>query len=206
MKPRPKGTPRDARTERIDPTFERTQRADTRGFELEEAAAPSPPASQTAPPPAPAAPAPEVPLGHDEPLGAGEVPPERLIRLAREIRDRAYAPYSRFKVGAAVVTDAGVFTGVNVENASYPLSVCAERNAIATVVAAGARRVIAVGVIADTPEPVSPCGGCRQVIREYGAGATVYLANLRGSLRATTIDALLPGAFGPEDLGVPSTP
>jgi cytidine deaminase len=137
---------------------------------------------------------------------AGDVTPERLVELARAARERAYAPYSRFKVGAAVLTDAGVFTGVNVENASYPLSVCAERNAIATAVGAGARRLLAVAVIADTPEPVSPCGGCRQVIREFGADVKVHLASTRGPTRATSIAELLPGAFAPKHLGVNDAP
>lgn len=125
-----------------------------------------------------------------------------LVEAARMARERAYAPYSRFTVGAAVLTEAGVFTGVNVENASYPLSVCAERNAIAAAVGGGARKLLAVAIVADTPKPVTPCGGCRQVIREFGPRAEVYLANLRGALTVTTLDALLPDSFGPEHLGV----
>src|SRR5207253_1388235 len=89
-----------------------------------------------------------------------------LVEAARDARMRAYAPYSRFTVGAAVLTDAGVFTGVNVENASYPLTVCAERNAIATAIGAGAKKLLEIAVVADTAMPTPPCGGCRQVIRE----------------------------------------
>jgi cytidine deaminase len=174
------GAARDARTEKID-------------AEYDDAAAPIAP--RPAPPPPPhAGPRAEAPA-----VDAGA---EALLGLARAARERAYAPYSRFKVGAAVATDAGVFVGANVENASYPLSVCAERTAIATAVAAGARRLLAIAVVADTPGPVAPCGGCRQVIREFGPSARVHLANTRGALRTTTIDALLPAAFGPEDLGV----
>jgi len=125
-----------------------------------------------------------------------------LVAAASDVRDHAYAPYSKFKVGAAVVTEKGVFTGCNVENASFPLSVCAERNAVAAAVAGGARRIFAVAIAADTPEPVSPCGGCRQVLREFGPKAKVYLANLKGDIRTTTVKELLPHAFGPEDLGV----
>jgi adenosine deaminase len=125
-----------------------------------------------------------------------------LVEAARAARERAYAPYSRFSVGAAVLTDAGLFTGVNVENASYPLAVCAERNAIATAVAAGARKVYEVAVIADTAHPVHPCGGCRQVIREFGLEARVHMANLRGVVKTMSLRELLPESFGPENLGV----
>jgi cytidine deaminase len=125
---------------------------------------------------------------------------EALLEAAREVRAHAYAPYSKFHVGAAILTDKGRFTGVNVENAAYPLSVCAERNAIAAACAAGARRVDVVAVIADTEQPVAPCGGCRQVIHELGPEARIILASTRGAVRVTTIAELLPGAFGPRDL------
>ncbi|GIW72000.1 MAG: hypothetical protein KatS3mg102_1542 [Planctomycetota bacterium] len=118
-----------------------------------------------------------------------------LLEAARAVRAHAYAPYSQFPVGAAVRTERGVFTGVNVENASYPLGSCAERNAVAAAVAAGARRIEAVAVIADTAEPVRPCGGCRQVLHEFGPHARVILASVRGPLELTTLPALLPRAF-----------
>jgi cytidine deaminase len=124
-----------------------------------------------------------------------------LVSAAVDAREHAYAPYSRFKVGAAVVTEKGVFVGVNVENASYPLSVCAERNAIAAAVAAGARRLFAVAVVADAQSPIAPCGGCRQVLSEFGKSAKVYLSNLGGEIRTTTVRELLPHAFGRDDLG-----
>ncbi len=127
---------------------------------------------------------------------------KELVEAARAARERAYAPYSRFSVGAAVLTEAGVFTGVNVETASYSLSVCAERNAIAAAIAAGARRLLEIAVIADTAQPVTPCGGCRQVIREFGKDAVVHMANLRGVVRTARIGELLPDAFGPESMGV----
>lgn len=129
---------------------------------------------------------------------------DALVREAAAARERAYAPYSKFAVGAAVLgSDGAVYRGCNVENASYPLSVCAERNAIAAAIAGGARRIEAIAVVAGTPEPVAPCGGCRQVIREFGRGARVILANLRGARVETTVEALLPRSFGPEHLGVP---
>jgi adenosine deaminase len=123
-----------------------------------------------------------------------------LIEAARDARMKAYAPYSRFTVGAAVLTEAGVFTGVNVENASYPLSVCAERNAIAAAIGAGARKVLEVAIVADTAMPTPPCGGCRQVIREFGKDAIVHMANVRGDVRTMTVGQLLPESFGPENL------
>jgi cytidine deaminase len=128
---------------------------------------------------------------------------EALVAEALAARERAYAPYSKFAVGAAVLAEDGrVYRGCNVENASYPLGVCAERNAIAAMVAGGARRALVVAVIADQPEPVTPCGGCRQVLREFGREARVVLANVRGARVTTTLEALLPRGFGPEHLGV----
>lgn len=120
---------------------------------------------------------------------------QELVAHAVTARAHAYAPYSQFPVGAAVRTEKGVFTGVNVENAAYPLGVCAERNAIAAAAGAGARKVEAVAVVADTPEPVSPCGGCRQVIWEFGMEARLILANTEGHSHVCTIAELLPRAF-----------
>lgn len=114
----------------------------------------------------------------------------------------AYAPYSGFTVGAAVWTDRGLFTGANVENASYGLTNCAERTAIFAAAAAGARRVERVMVYTPTPSPTAPCGACRQVIFEFGPDAEIVSCCQGADTIETTIGALLPGAFGPADLGV----
>ncbi|MRX51412.1 cytidine deaminase [Paracoccus sp. S-4012] len=120
-----------------------------------------------------------------------------LLDAAREVRERAYAPYSRFKVGAAVRGASGaVYRGCNVENVAYPEGTCAEAGAIAAMVAAGETELIEVAVIADAPEPVPPCGGCRQKLAEFGRGATpVLLATTSGRTLATTVAELLPGRF-----------
>jgi cytidine deaminase len=129
-----------------------------------------------------------------------------LLSAAWDARERAYAPYSRFRVGAAVSTDAGVFAGANVENAAYPTSICAERTAGAAAVAAGARRIFAVAVVADTgagAEPASPCGQCRQFLREFDGdpSLTVVAESASGRRREWTLAQLLPYSFGPEALG-----
>ena len=126
----------------------------------------------------------------------------KLKRAAREAARRAYAPYSGFTVGAAVWTDAGVFTGANVENASYGLTNCAERSAIFAAVSAGARQLRCVVVYTPTEGPTAPCGACRQVIHEFGPEARVISCCAGETELTTTAGALLPGAFGPEDLGV----
>ena len=120
-----------------------------------------------------------------------------LIAAATAVRDNAHAPYSRFKVGAAIRTaDGQVFVGCNVENVAYPEGTCAEAGAIAAMCAAGARKVAAVAVIADSPQPISPCGGCRQKLAEFSAGdVPVTLTTLDGNTLETTVAALLPGAF-----------
>ena len=119
----------------------------------------------------------------------------QLLAAARAVRRRAHAPYSRFRVGAAVLDERGrVHVGCNVENASFGLTVCAERNAIAAAVAAGAKRLRAVAVVADPA--ATPCGACRQVIAELGPATTeILLARPTGAPRATTLGALLPDAF-----------
>jgi cytidine deaminase len=118
-----------------------------------------------------------------------------LLAAARAVRGHAHAPYSNYRVGAAVLDERGrVHVGCNVENASYGLTVCAERNAVAAAVAAGARHVRAIAVVTATG--ASPCGACRQVIAELAAPATpVLLARPGGTPRATTIGVLLPAAF-----------
>ncbi len=120
-----------------------------------------------------------------------------LVAAARAVRKRAHAPYSKFQVGAAVRDERGrVHVGCNVENASYGLTVCAERNAVAAAVAAGARAVKAVAVVTPTKPPGTPCGACRQVLAELGAPETrVLLASPTGAPIETTVGALLPMAF-----------
>lgn len=118
---------------------------------------------------------------------------EALIAEAWKVRERAHAPYSLFKVGAALLAEDGrVFTGCNVENLSYGLTICAERVAIGSAVAAGVTRFVEVAVVADTGEPISPCGACRQVLSEFGVPA-VTLANRERSV-VFTLDELLPRA------------
>ena len=120
-----------------------------------------------------------------------------LLDAARAVRENAYAPYSRFKVGAAVRGASGtVYCGVNVENVAYPEGTCAEAGAIAAMVAAGETELTEVAVIADCPSPVPPCGGCRQKLAEFGKGAVpVTLATTAGAELHTTIGDLLPGRF-----------
>jgi cytidine deaminase len=128
---------------------------------------------------------------------------DELVSAAREIRINAYAPYSNFHVGAALLTDDDrVFTGVNIENASYPVSVCAERNAIGASVGAGITGVRAVAVVSDADTPTPPCGACRQVLFEFGGpGMAVIAESADGSVRTYwALDELLPDAFGPADL------
>ncbi len=120
-----------------------------------------------------------------------------LLDAARKIRDNAYAPYSNFQVGAALRTvDGNVHVGVNVENAAYPEGTCAEAGAIAAMCAAGERRIAEVAVIADCPEPVPPCGGCRQKLAEFAdPEVKVTLATTDGKTLTTTVGELLPGSF-----------
>ncbi|MFZ4628064.1 MAG: cytidine deaminase [Blastocatellia bacterium] len=126
----------------------------------------------------------------------------RLIEFARAVRERAYAPYSGFAVGAVVETAEGrCYTGCNVENASYGLTICAERAALAKAVSEGADRLTRIVVIADTERPIAPCGACRQVMLELmGPEGQVIMANLRGDRLERKIGDLLPEAFAPHDL------
>lgn len=127
------------------------------------------------------------------------VVPDVLLDLARQAREKAYAPYSRFLVGAALQTrDGRHFSGCNVENASYGLCNCAERTALFSAVAAGCRPgdFVALAVIGDTPGPISPCGACRQVMSELcDETMPVWLGNLNGAVQETTVQTLLPGSF-----------
>ncbi|SDC39770.1 cytidine deaminase [Ruegeria marina] len=121
-----------------------------------------------------------------------------LKDAALSVRENAHAPYSRFKVGAAIRAASGaVYAGCNVENIASPEGTCAEAGAIAVMVAAGETRLTEVYVVADSPSPVPPCGGCRQKLAEFGAGdVVVTMANTAGVEKRMTISDLLPGAFG----------
>lgn len=121
---------------------------------------------------------------------------EELIDIARQYREHSYSPYSRFKVGAAVLTAGGkVYGGCNIENSSYGLTNCAERTAIFKAVSEGEREFEALAVIADTAGPCSPCGGCRQVMADFRI-PRIIMANLRGEVKTVSLAELLPFAFG----------
>ena len=123
-----------------------------------------------------------------------------LMKIARKARQNAYAPYSHFAVGAALLAESGrVYTGCNIENASYGLTCCAERNAIFAAVGAGERRFKMLAVAADSPEPVAPCGACRQVIAEFGI-PLVVMGNLKEATKTMTAEELLPYGFGQESM------
>jgi len=130
-----------------------------------------------------------------------------LTEAALAARAKAYAPYSKFQVGAAIRTDTGaVFAGCNVENAAYPEGTCAEAGAIAAMAMAGGRRIVEVVVAGGGAMPCTPCGGCRQKIREFGgAGTTIRMVDGEGRLllRATLAE-LLPHSFGPDNLAEPA--
>lgn len=138
--------------------------------------------------------------GYDEGVDVTPEELERLIEAAAAAREHAYAPYSEFTVGAAIMLQTGeIVAGCNVENASFGLSVCAERNAIAGAVAGGARTMRAAVVVTDSSPPTSPCGACRQVLAEFG-DFPVILANTGGERVVTSVSELLPRAFGVDDL------
>lgn len=120
-----------------------------------------------------------------------------LIDTARAVRENAYAPYSKFKVGAAIRSTSGaVYAGCNVENVAYPEGTCAEAGAIAAMIAAGDTRIAEIAVIADSPKPISCCGGCRQKIAEFADGSVVVtLTTVDGVTAQTTVADLLPGSF-----------
>ncbi|MFM8999028.1 MAG: cytidine deaminase [Actinomycetota bacterium] len=122
-----------------------------------------------------------------------------LIAAATHARAQAYVPYSGFAVGAALLAAGRIFAGVNIENASYPISVCAERNAIAGLVLAGERRIDAVAVVTAADDPTPPCGGCRQALWEFGheTDPLVVSVTLGGRRIERRLSELLPGAFGP---------
>jgi homotetrameric cytidine deaminase len=128
--------------------------------------------------------------------------PDALIAAARAVSRRAYAPYSRYHVGAALrAEDGSIHVGANVENAAYPQGQCAEASAIGALVAAGHTRVLEAAVVADADEVCVPCGGCRQRLREFmPLDATVHLLGASGAHRTATLEGLLPQSFGPESL------
>lgn len=126
---------------------------------------------------------------------------EKLIKAAEETRRRAYTPYSKFKVGAAILTSEGkIFTGCNIENASFGLTICAERVAIFKAISEGYSNFKAIAIIGDTQKSCTPCGACRQVIMEFGADIEVIMSNLKGEIKISRIDKLLPIAFKKNDL------
>jgi len=127
---------------------------------------------------------------------------EQLIEEAKKARDKAYVPYSKFGVGAALLTtDGKVYHGCNIENAAYSMCNCAERTALFKAYSEGDREFQLLAVVADTDRPCSPCGACRQVISELcPRDMKVVLTNLKGDIQELTVEELLPGAFSPEDL------
>ncbi|MEW9049588.1 MAG: cytidine deaminase [Neobacillus sp.] len=127
---------------------------------------------------------------------------ENLIEEAKIAREKAYVPYSKFKVGAALLTkDGKIYHGCNIENAAYSMCNCAERTALFKAYSEGDRDFQQLTVVADTDRPCSPCGACRQVIAELcPKDMKVVLTNLKGDVLETTVADLLPGAFSPEDL------
>ena len=121
---------------------------------------------------------------------------KELVEAARKVRENAYAPFSEFKVGAALETDDGeIIAGSNVESASYGLTVCAERVAVWNAISQGKRKIVKIAVVADTEELTPPCGVCRQIIWEFGGNVPVILANLNGKRETVEMKELLPRAF-----------
>jgi len=145
---------------------------------------------------------PDVPMPEVPKPDVEDATLDEMLRAAREILPRAYVPYSGFHVGAALLNeDRTIRTAVNVENASYPLSVCAERNAVASMVGSGQKKVLAVAVATNAKTPTPPCGGCRQVLWEFGDADTPVVAEGADGIRVRwRLGELLPDAFGPDDL------
>ena len=139
-----------------------------------------------------------------EPDGERDAGLDALIAAARAVRENAHAPYSRFRVGAAILGASGaVFVGANVENAAYPQGQCAEASAIGAMVAAGERRIRTIVVLGGEPGDAlcTPCGGCRQRLREFAAAGTpIHVCDPAGLRRSFTLDELLPHSFGPTNL------
>ncbi len=126
------------------------------------------------------------------------VTPTELVALARLAREHAYAPYSRFAVGAAVIGGSGrTYGGCNIESASFSHTCCAERTAVFKAISEGERSILGVAIVTDTHPPASPCGSCRQVLHEFGPDAFVVCANLEGEERHGTVRGYLPEGFDP---------
>lgn len=127
---------------------------------------------------------------------------EKLIEKAKKIREKAYVPYSKFPVGAALITKSGnVYTGCNIENAAYPVTCCAERVAIFKAIAEGDVNFKEMAVVADTKRPVPPCGSCRQVMSEFfDQSMQIHLTNLANETKTVTMQELLPFSFQSTDL------
>ncbi len=127
---------------------------------------------------------------------------KQLMKHAVEARGTAYTPYSKFPVGAALITEDGsLYTGCNIENAAYPVSLCAERVAIFKAISDGHKKFKSLAVAADTGRPVPPCGSCRQVMSEFfDSSVAIYTTNLNGDSKTFTMDEILPFSFAPSDL------
>lgn len=126
---------------------------------------------------------------------------KKLLAEAKQVMQKAYAPYSHLKVGAAILGPEGrICPGCNVENASYGLTVCAERVAVGKAVSEGITAFRAIALIADTDDPITPCGACRQVLSEFNPEMIVIMGNLRGAVRKAVLSDLLPGSFQPNVL------
>lgn len=123
-----------------------------------------------------------------------------LVKYAKEVSEKAYCPYSNFKVGVAINTDNGIFTGCNVENASFGLTICAERNAIFHAISCGAKVIKSLVIYTPTKEATAPCGACRQVIREFASDKLKILLVSKKQRIEATLDELLPLSFGPKNL------
>lgn len=130
-----------------------------------------------------------------------ELKKKELIAAAFEARQKAYAPYSKYRVGAALLGESGrIYTGCNVENASYGATICAERVAVVKAVSEGETSFLALAVVVDGKKPGSPCGICRQFLAEFGTDLRLILLNLDGDKVETTLDKYLPAAFSPKSL------
>ncbi|KAI9295416.1 cytidine deaminase [Neoconidiobolus thromboides FSU 785] len=140
-------------------------------------------------------------LSSDITLTAKEV--ETIIKKSLEAREFSYSPYSKFRVGACLITnDKKLYTGCNVENASYGGAICAERTAFVKAVSEGNKDILAIAVSTDTDAFASPCGFCRQFMNEFNPNLPVYLVNPDGQYKLTNLKDLLPDAFGPMNLGI----
>lgn len=141
---------------------------------------------------------------NDEDLKQVMKPPAELLSAAIKARERAYAPYSGFKVGAALRGSVGeIFSGCNVENASYGLTICAERTLVSTAVAAGVITFTQMVIVADSETPCPPCGACRQFLFEFAPSLELWVANLSGESKFYRLCDLLPEAFGPAFIQLP---